>query len=614
MSFSTYASGLKGALGITFDNSNNLYIANGSGNNIVKVDISGNQSIFATGFNYTENVVFDNTGFPNGYLYVMNGTNNIYKINVNGNITTFIINLNAHYIGMVFDANNNLYYSSANNNIYKIDTNGNTTTFINGSGVLSYPIGLTFDNNGNLLIANTSNQYISKYNSTGNIINGQFISIPNNIWINVIVDKSNHIYACYANNNRYSGEYLNKYDSNGNLIYTIYNDPTKSILGLAFDNIGNLYFTSDNNTTIIKYTTIPNSTNYYIGTYDASFVDLSTIFEPYLTGTKASATGILANNLDLNQTFKPYTSGIHAPTTGYIVNNYAGITGNNKDLSNVFQYIYSFPFSFTHDSSSNYVVSSLPGGYNMLKFKIGTFSFQPVTTIQIYDLFLVGGGANGSTAGGKGGQVIDISFNSSNPLSVNPTYLFSLTVGTGTHNSISNVTQNGTQNTDLSRTATGGGGANGGEFPSGSGSIGTTNSYTGLCYGGGGGGGGSVYEGGGPGGLGGGGGGGNGSGGGTIGGSGGGVSSSHPGGSGGGGGGNGAPSQYGGGGGGSTGSGRGAGGGNGGTGGGAGGVPNTYYGGGGGGGGYYGGGGGGSNDTAGGAGGGGAGVILLIYK
>ena len=108
MSFSTYASGLNSALGITFDNSNNLYIANG--NNIVKVNTLGNQSIFATGFNYTENVVFDNTGFPNGYLYVMDSTNNIYKVDVNGNITTFIIDLNPHYIGMVFDNNNNIYY------------------------------------------------------------------------------------------------------------------------------------------------------------------------------------------------------------------------------------------------------------------------------------------------------------------------------------------------------------------------------------------------------------------------------------------------------------------------------------------------------------------------
>ena len=38
MSFSTYVSGLNGALGLAFDNNNNLYIANGGNNNIIKVD------------------------------------------------------------------------------------------------------------------------------------------------------------------------------------------------------------------------------------------------------------------------------------------------------------------------------------------------------------------------------------------------------------------------------------------------------------------------------------------------------------------------------------------------------------------------------------------------
>ena len=129
MSFSTYTSGLDIAYGITFDNSKNLYIADAGGSNIIKVDTLGNQSIFASDFNYTENVVFDNTGFPNGYLYVMDSTNTIYKVDVNGNKTIFITNLNSHYFGMVFDSNNNLYYSSDTNYIYKIDTKSNKILF-----------------------------------------------------------------------------------------------------------------------------------------------------------------------------------------------------------------------------------------------------------------------------------------------------------------------------------------------------------------------------------------------------------------------------------------------------------------------------------------------------
>ena len=260
MSFSTYTSGLNYANGLAFDNNNNLYIADGGANNIIKVDTLGNKSVFVSGFNYTQNVVFDNIGFPNGYLYVMDNSNTIYKVDVNGNKTTFITNLGTHYFGMAFDVNNNLYYCNADaSNIYKINTSGTTTLFITGGSNLSYPLGIAFDNNGNLFVANFDNKYIFKYNSNGTLINNQFISFPNNsLGVNLIIDANNNIYACYTFDPNASGHYLNKYDSNGTLISTIYNDTTGTILGLAFDSMDNLYFTNNNATTITKYAiTIP---------------------------------------------------------------------------------------------------------------------------------------------------------------------------------------------------------------------------------------------------------------------------------------------------------------------------------------------------------------------
>ena len=367
---------------------------------------------------------------------------------------------------------------------------------------------------------------------------------------------------------------------------------------------------------IYKIYTYP--TNYYVTISDNSFVDLKTIFAPYSGGMDASASGFIVNNygdvsgnnLDLSAIFQPYTSGFHAPTTGYVVENYGDISGNNQDLRNVFQYVYSFPFLFNTGSSLNYELSDLSGGYYMLKFKIGSFSFQPTTTIQLYDLFLVAGGANGNPdgypSGGNGGQVIDLS-NNNIPLSIDSTYLFSLTVGAGTQDTSSNVTLNGSQYTPLTATAIGGGGANGYDYTGYNGDPGTTNHYTGLCYGGAGGSVGSGETSGGRGGLGGGGGGG----GGYVGGNGGGVGGSKSGGNGGeft----DGASSPYGGGGGGTPLTPPFCQGGNGGVnGGGVGGGGGSDGGGGGGGGGYYGGGGGASYY---GAGGGGSGVILLIFK
>jgi hypothetical protein len=345
------------------------------------------------------------------------------------------------------------------------------------------------------------------------------------------------------------------------------------------------------------------------------------------------------------------------PLTGfYINNNYI----NDLDLSYLFLSFY--PFSFTSSSSLNFSTSIVTNGgnsFNMIKFKIGNFYFSPITNVNIFQIFLVGGGGGGyyGTApvqnpfsygqggnGGNGGEVVY----SSSIVSVGPNNSFNLRVPPvnspdPTTSSVSNISQS-----PLSLQAYCNNGAAGGigginKTNATNGAEGTINNYTNLFYGGGGGGGGGAYQRlgnssyGGNGGLGGGGGGG-----GfeiystSYGGSGGGVSSTIPGGAGGitsGGyaipGGSGYNSQYGGGGGGGP-SGNG---GSGGVGGGAGGLgaigtpsgPQVQYsngGAGGGGGGYYGGGGGGggiaseaNNQTlASQPGQGGAGVILLIYQ
>ena len=56
--------------------------------------------------------------------------------------------------------------------------------------------------------------------------------------------------------------------------------------------------------------------------------DLSNIFAPYVSGTKASTTNFLVNNNDLSNIFAPYISGTKAENTNILV--------NNNDLSNIF--------------------------------------------------------------------------------------------------------------------------------------------------------------------------------------------------------------------------------------------------------------------------------------
>ena len=63
--------------------------------------------------------------------------------------------------------------------------------------------------------------------------------------------------------------------------------------------------------------------------YTVGGVDLSNIFQPYTSGTQASATGYkILGGADFNTIFAPYTSGTPASATGYKV-------GGN-DLNSIF--------------------------------------------------------------------------------------------------------------------------------------------------------------------------------------------------------------------------------------------------------------------------------------
>jgi sugar lactone lactonase YvrE len=194
---STFVRNLGCAMGVTFDSSGNLYVAETNTHKILKITTSGNVTTFAgsgvagndngqgtaASFNAPIGLVFDS----NGDLYVSEaGGNKIRKITPSSNVTTFAGsgfpgNANGQGaaatfngpVGMAFD-NGILYVAeNRNNQIRRIDANGNVTTFI-GTGSAGMtdgaktvarfdtPLSLISDRRGGLYVADFGNDQLRR--------------------------------------------------------------------------------------------------------------------------------------------------------------------------------------------------------------------------------------------------------------------------------------------------------------------------------------------------------------------------------------------------------------------------------------------------------------------
>jgi len=179
------------------------------------------------------------------------------------------------------------------------------------------------------------------------------------------------------------------------------------------------------------------------------------------------------SNEDLINIFEPLYNSVGAPT-GFVSGNY------NKDLSDIFQF--RLPFKFLSGSGNNYEGYYLQNGYYVLElhYDINPFLFQPTTNLDLYQLFLVGTGTDGSGSnGGDGGKIESydglISINSNNQFRINVT--------TGDNDStVTNISGNVLNLNTKNGTA-----ASGGTSVSPNGNDGTLNTYNSLYYGGGGG-------------------------------------------------------------------------------------------------------------------------------
>ncbi len=155
---STFATGFGTAAYATFDSSDNLFVSNG--NVISKVTPGGVVSTYAaSGFNIPVGLVFDTSGT----LYVANyGSGVISKVSTGGVTTSFVTGLTTPR-GIAIDGSGNLYVATGGT-ITRITPGGSTSTFASGFNTTT---GICFDASGNLYVNDSVNDTISKITPGG---------------------------------------------------------------------------------------------------------------------------------------------------------------------------------------------------------------------------------------------------------------------------------------------------------------------------------------------------------------------------------------------------------------------------------------------------------------
>ena len=158
---STFASGLNRPIGLTFDSSGNLFVADYAGGTIFKFTPAGTKSVFASGLGGPIGLAFDSSGnlFEADYT---SGT--IFKFTPAGTKSTFASGL-SNPTGFAFDSSGNLFEADqGSGTVFKFTPNGTQSTFASG---LSNPTALAFDTSGNLFEADQGSGTIFVFTPAG---------------------------------------------------------------------------------------------------------------------------------------------------------------------------------------------------------------------------------------------------------------------------------------------------------------------------------------------------------------------------------------------------------------------------------------------------------------
>jgi sugar lactone lactonase YvrE len=284
-------------LGITIDNSGNLFVADSSNNKIRKIDSSGNVTTFAgTGtfndgsrsnarFSFPEAITKDNEG----NIYIADtGNHRIRKMDTAGNVTTIAGSFNGGFsdgngsnasfslpLGIVRDSHGSLFVTDYQNNaIRKITPDGEVTTFAgsgspgndNGNGTdasFDSPTGIAIDPQDNLYVTDSINYLIRKITPDGEVstlADGNDPATP--FGYPHVITRDNNTGNLYFSDMDYNvirkltpSGVLTVYAGSGEFDYidargtnAAFNSPE----GLVVDNSGNLYVSDTTNQRVRK--------------------------------------------------------------------------------------------------------------------------------------------------------------------------------------------------------------------------------------------------------------------------------------------------------------------------------------------------------------------------
>ncbi len=167
ITFQVFASGFSNPIGLTFDPAGNMYVSNVATGNISKVSSTGTviSHTWATGFTSPYNLVYSSSA---NKIYVSNyGANEVAAVSLAGGAkTTFKSGVN-FCTGITVDASGNLFVAQATpNKVSKITPAGVMTDYV----TTNYPFDVTIDRLGNLYIANQTANTVSKASAKFNTI------------------------------------------------------------------------------------------------------------------------------------------------------------------------------------------------------------------------------------------------------------------------------------------------------------------------------------------------------------------------------------------------------------------------------------------------------------